>query len=264
LDRYLNGISAYELSFSQDGNLIAYTRYPEHTIWVAHADGSEPLQLTPAGIEAHQPHWSPDGRRIACMARELGKPWHILIVDAGTKSISWPIASGDDQGVPTWSRDGRSLMFGDHLLVKDHREMRIRLFDELTNQLSVLSGSTNLWTPRWSPDGTYISALRPDGTALLLSRPRSGEWKTVFEGLALDDSMWSHDSKSIFLMASSAPGTKQLVLVQVGDGRVERLADVLTFPVTEEQWFGIAPDGSMLGLKGVFSEEIYALDYKLH
>jgi Tol biopolymer transport system component/DNA-binding winged helix-turn-helix (wHTH) protein len=260
---YLNGIASYELDFSRDGSWIAYTRYPDHTIWKSRIDGSDPTQLTPPEIEAHQPHWSPVDGRIAFMGHKSGEPWRVFIVDSATKSLVQPIPFGEDQGVPTWSKDGHGFIFGERLLVKDHREMKIQLFDEQSGHLSPLPGSSNLWTARWSPDGDYISALRPNGTALLVSRCCSGEWKAIFEGLDLDDSMWSRDSKSVFLMAATGPGRRQLIRVQIADGRVEKLADISSFPVTDEQWFGLGPDGSVLGLRGASSQEIYALDYRL-
>ena len=221
------------------------------------------MQLTPPEIEAHQPHWSPADRRIAFMGHKSGEHWRVFTVDSETKPFVQPIPFGDDQGVPTWSKDGHSLIFGERLLVKDHKEMKIQLFDERSGNLSSLPGSSNLWSARWSPDGEYISALRPDGTALLVSRCCSGEWKSIFEGLALDDSMWSRDSKSVFLMAPTGPGRRRLIRVQIADGQVEHLADISSFPVTDERWLGLAPDGSVFGLKNSFLQEIYALDFKL-
>ena len=54
-----------------------------------------------------------------------------------------------------------------------------------------------------------------------------------------------------------------MIRVQIADGQVEHLADISSFPVTDEQWFGLAPDGSVFGLKNSFLQEIYALDFKL-
>jgi Tol biopolymer transport system component/DNA-binding winged helix-turn-helix (wHTH) protein len=260
---YLGGLPAYELDFSQDGKWITYTRYPQHTIWKARADGSERVQLTGSEFDAHQPHWSPDGTKIAFMAQQSGKAWRVLIIEAATGAIEEPVPDGDDQGVPTWSNDGQSLVFGDRLFVKDRSAMVIRVLDRRTRELSVVPGSADLWTPRWSPDGKFISALRPDGTALLLSRCCFGEWTTILDHAeSLDDSMWSSDSKFIFIMAGMGPGHRQLQRVSIPDGRVERIADTSSFPVPGEHWFGIAPDGSALGLRGARLQEIYAIDVR--
>jgi Tol biopolymer transport system component/DNA-binding winged helix-turn-helix (wHTH) protein len=261
---YLGGIPAYEIDFSRDGKWITYTRFPEHTIWKMKADGSERVQLTTTEFEAHQPHWSPDGSRIAFMARKPDKPWRVVTLEIASGATAEPISDANDQGVPTWSKDGHSLVFGDWLFVKEPVAMGIHLFDLQTRRLSTLAESANLWTPRWSPDGEYVSALRPRGGALLVARCCFSNWKTILEGTSLDDPMWSPDSKYIFLIAGSRSNSRSLILrVTVPEGRVEEIADIHDFPTTDEQWFGLAPDGSVLGLRGVRVQEIYALDYKL-
>ena len=122
--------------------------------WHAKADGSDRIQLTPDAYEAHQPHWSPDGSRIAFMARKPGKPWRIVILDVASGATEEPIPEGGEQGVPTWSKDGHSLVFGELLFVKDPTSMRIHFFDEQTPRVSELPGSEKLMdaamVARWS------------------------------------------------------------------------------------------------------------------
>lgn len=261
---YLGGIAAYQIDFSRDGKWMTYSRYPEHTIWKAKADGSERVQLTTQEYEAHQPHWSPDGHRIAFMARKPGRSWRVMTLEVANGAVDEPIPEGEEQGVPTWSSDGHSLVFGELLFVKDPASMAIRIFNRQTGRLSVLPESTHLSTPRWSPDGNYVSALSADGTTLLSSRCCWSEWKTILgKGERLDDPMWSPDSKYIFLMGRLGSSRPQLLKVAVPDGRLQHIADITDFPTTNEHWFGLAPDGSTLALKGVRLQEIYALDCKL-
>ena len=70
---------------------------------------------------------------------------------------------GDD---PNWSADGRKVVFhalGNAQPTKD----RLRILDLASHQVTVLPGSTSVYSPRWSPDGKYIAALstrpRPEG-----------------------------------------------------------------------------------------------------
>ncbi len=258
---YLGGIPAYEIDFSRDGRWMAYTRFPDHTIWKARTDGSERVQLTQAMFEAHQAHWSPDGSKIAFIARKPGKAWRIMKLDVSKGTLEEPIPEGDDQGVPTWSADGHSLVFGDWRYTNN--AMAIHVFDERTRRVSAMPGSGDLWTPRWSPDGVYISALRPKGDALLLAHCCSLEWKTILEGKTLDDPMWSSDSKYIFLIGKVGSARTKLLQLHIPDGKIDEIADVQDFTGTNEQWFGVAPDGSALGLRGVRMQEIYALECKL-
>ena len=43
---FLSGISAFNPTFSRDGNWVAYTSHPDHTLWGSRSNGSERLQLT--------------------------------------------------------------------------------------------------------------------------------------------------------------------------------------------------------------------------
>ena len=83
---YLSGISAGDLAFSRDGQWIAYITYPDEILWRCRIDGSDRQQLTTRG-SATLPVWSPDGKSIAYMKSELGKPTKIAIIsmNGGTR-----------------------------------------------------------------------------------------------------------------------------------------------------------------------------------
>jgi Tol biopolymer transport system component len=62
---FLSEFSAEGVNFSKDGAWIAYVKFPQGELWRSKADCSEPLQLTFHPLIAWDPHWSPDGKRIA-------------------------------------------------------------------------------------------------------------------------------------------------------------------------------------------------------
>ncbi len=81
-------------------------------IWIAQADGSNPVQLTNR-VGRHQgaPKWSPDGRWIAFDSQ--GEDGHISIfaVEA-TGGQPRKITTGPaDDFIPSWSRDGKWIYF---------------------------------------------------------------------------------------------------------------------------------------------------------
>lgn len=88
----------------------------------------------------------------------------------GSLSALTALRDAGDQGVPTWSKDGSRIVYGDWLYSRG-TPMKINLFDRLTSHVSVLEGSESLWTPRWSPDGRYIGAFRQDWTGLMVTMP---------------------------------------------------------------------------------------------
>jgi serine/threonine protein kinase len=178
---YLGGISAGSVSFSRDGNWIAYVKDPEGTLWRSKADGSEKLQLTFPPVTADSPDWSPDGKQIAfrlisptmpdrphktyLIAREGGTPVPVLPEDAKV------------EGVPTWSPDGSSLVFGG--LQNEPNRFPLRIVDIKTKRILEVPRSLGMWTPRWSPDGRYIAALSVDNETLMLFDLHAQDWKRL-------------------------------------------------------------------------------------
>ena len=110
---YLGGIPADCVSFSKDGQWVAYSTFPEGSLWRSKVDGSERLQLTFASmqpVDSVLPRWSPDGKQIAFQGMTPNKPWMMYLVSADGGSPQ-ELASG--LGDPGWSADGQSLVFGD-------------------------------------------------------------------------------------------------------------------------------------------------------
>jgi Tol biopolymer transport system component/DNA-binding winged helix-turn-helix (wHTH) protein len=253
------GFPAIDVAFPNDGAWAAFARYPDCTLWVSRADGSDRRQITSPGLEAHQPHWSPDGRRIAFMGRMPGKPSQIYMVDA-SGGVPQLVKPGPlDQGVPSWSSDGGSLVFGELRDRKPDAEMVIRVLDLRTGTETVLPGSKGKWSPRWSPDGRTILAQTTDFKDLELFDCKAQAWKALARADRINDASWSVDGKFVHFEASTAGG-QALFRVRVDDGKVEQLA---LQPEFEYSWSGVAPDGSPLTLRAVKIEEIYALDLKL-
>ena len=127
---------AEQPNFSADGSRIAFLRFNQQTftrsLWVANADGSEPMQSLPdtAFFDLSSPRLSPDGETVAFagsgemslsseppralwaelfgvhLAYAHGLPWDFYTMPAKGGEISKITNWGTDGAVLTWSPDG--------------------------------------------------------------------------------------------------------------------------------------------------------------
>jgi Tol biopolymer transport system component len=105
----------YGPQFSPDGRRIAFESERSgdaHEIWLAEADGTNPIQLTRGpGLAQGSPRWSPDGRRLAFDSQGEDGHWDIWTIDADGGSARRLTQGPGDENQPSWSRDGRSVYF---------------------------------------------------------------------------------------------------------------------------------------------------------
>ena len=255
-----NGIAAYELDYSRDKAWVVYVRFPDHTLWKSRPDGTGRVQLMPPIVLAHQPHWSPDGRKIAFMGQKKSGEWRVFLFPADGGPLEEALPDGEDQGVPTWSPDGKFIVFGDLLYRKPGPQRTIHLLDLRTHRATELAGSKGLWTPRWSPNGKYISALSYNSKSLSILDRKTSRWRELLRMNFMDNVMWSPDSRFIYFNAISAQFEESLFRVSVRSGRAERVVSLADAASPNENWYGVTPDGTPLALRNVAFQEVYALE----
>ncbi len=258
---FLGGISAEYVAFSKDAKWVAYTSYPEGTLWCSRLDGSERLQLSYPPVYAMLPRWSPDGQQIVFFEGAAGKPYKLYVVSpqGGSPRQLLP----DDsipQTDPTWSPDGAKIVFGG---VSNDANSVITVLDGASHQLSTLPGSKGLFSPRWSPDGRYIAALPGDSTKVLLFDMSSQKWSELARG-SVGWEEWSKDNQYIYFFDYS--GTGAISRVRLSDHKIERIADLRTLAPTgyEGSWFAITPDDVPMLLRDIGTQDIYSLDWEVH
>jgi dipeptidyl aminopeptidase/acylaminoacyl peptidase len=263
---YLPALLAADPDFSPDGEWVAYARLPDRTLWRSRLDGSNATPLTLPGASVHSPHWSPDGKQIAYLTKSAQNQYKACVVPAGGGQPQQLVPGAGEEGIPTWSRDGKLLAFGDVLHGRPASEMAIHLLDLRSHQVSTLPGSPGLWTPRWSPDGRYIAALAvgegAEGAsaaspAVLLYDFAARHWTTLAETENICNLTWSRDSQYVYFCAGTP--NPEMYRVRVANKRVEPLVSIKGFPLPED-WIGVAPDGSPLLIRGTSIQEIYTLD----
>ena len=263
---YLPGLSAQGMAFSRDGSRVAWTTVPEGALWQSKADGSDRRQLTFPPRESFEPRWSPDGTRIAFAAQEPGKPSKIYLVPAGGGIAEQVTAGESSDGDPSWSPDGDALAFGGHdpneASVEHHP---IQIVNLRSRVVTALPDSSHYFSPRWSPDGHWMLALDDVTFAVELYNFSTGKWEQL-TSLSAGYPNWSSDSRCVLFNSSSGPSAakqpyyriclsdrKPQLLVNLADGG-QLVSGTFNF------WTGVTPDGSILGIRDISIEEIYALD----
>ncbi len=200
---------------------MAYSSYPDGTLWRSKVDGTERLQLTSSPMEAMQPQWSPDGKQIAFTGNMPGKSPHVYIVsvDGG---VPKQVTKGEREELfPNWSRDGNSLFFSNFT-----REIATGIYhlNLTTNQLTTLPGSEGMWFPRLSPDNSYIAALSTTNRLIMLFDVKTQKWTNLTQTSALHIA-WSHDGKYVYF-DSTAEGEPAFYRVQIKDHKLERVTSL--------------------------------------
>jgi Tol biopolymer transport system component/DNA-binding winged helix-turn-helix (wHTH) protein len=255
---FLGGISATWVSFSKSEHSVAYINYPDQTLWRANSGGAEKTQITFAPLQVDGFSWSPNEQWFALRARAPGKPWMIYLVPSQGGDAQLIMPGEAEQGVPTWSEDGRSIAFGDvpSVFGKSSGTEAIHIFDLNTRKLTELPGSRGLWTARWSPNGKSLAALTIEGQQLMLYDFGTKKWRTT-RAENVNNPTWSHDGKYIYF--DTEGDDRALRRVLVADGHVDQLTSLHAYPNLAWWWSGVTPDNSPLILRNLGANEIYSL-----
>jgi Tol biopolymer transport system component/DNA-binding winged helix-turn-helix (wHTH) protein len=212
-----------EPAFSPDGQSIAFVRLAEdgnsRRIYIKRI-GSESIQeLTRGQDEQFSPAWSPDGRQIAYLARsENGLGLYIADIASSKppRRVFIPQEPSHwEQGALSWSPDGKSLIFPDHMGTESNSSIFRLDLDHLRAQsiTSPPAGWEGDLTPAYSPNGQYVAFSRASETAV-----RDIYWISLADGqlhqlthdrMNIDGLAWSRDSSAI-LFSSNRGGKYSL------------------------------------------------------
>lgn len=258
----LPGASATYVDYSKIGGLVAYVKLQEKTLWISKIDGGEGRRLTPLGMEVELPRWSPNGKEIAFTGKQLNRPWRVFIVPAAGGTPIEASDGDDNQGAPTWSPDGRYLVYGNVHCQEEH-SCAVHRIDVRSREITMLPGSQGLSTARWSSDGRHIAALDSSRQELYVLDGGRKVWRKLAEGINGNDISWSSDSRFIYTKSSTSGHTEILRVAATG-GPVQSVLTLDSFSRTAgklDTWFSLAPDGSLLLNRWLNTSEIYELSY---
>ena len=259
---YLNGASISDVSFSPDGQWLAYVTYPAGILWRSRVDGSQKLQLTSTvPLSAFLPRWSPDGKWVAFSGSDPDHPTRMYVISADGGTPRLLPAAELSAAVLSWMPDGVSLLF----LASEGTGLpgSVKTVNLKTLQVATIPDSQNLSFAAASPDGHHISATSVDGQKLMLFDSSTRHWSDLLK-MSVGSTSWSQDSKYIYFDTGLVENPA-FYRVRVADRKLERLADLKGLRRVVFAWIpwsGVTPDGAPLLLRDVSSQEVYALDFE--
>jgi len=157
------------------------------SLWTLPASGGPATRVTDEYLDARQPAWAPDSRRVAFQGYADGV-WHIYVMNADGSGLRAITSGPFDDREPSWSRDGNRIAFS------SDRSGNYDVFD-----LDVAGGTVRQLTN--SPANDYAPAYSPiNATIAFVSEreDRRGIW-------AVDTANASERSIAAATGAMSAP-----------------------------------------------------------
>jgi Tol biopolymer transport system component/DNA-binding winged helix-turn-helix (wHTH) protein len=260
LDQNLSAAALAE--YSVDGKWVAWLNASDGSLWRSRVDGSERIELTTPPLRIFSMKWSPDNRRLALMGEEPGKPWRIYLIDAEGGKITPLLGEDRNEADPDWSADGQSIVFGRPPDRMDNGQPKaIYLLSLTSHKMTEIPGSKGLFSPRLSPDGRYIAAMRLDQRALLLFDRKQERWTTLTTH-GVGDPIWSHDGGSIYFQDFLEAG-KPIYRIAVPAGSPELVAtmdNLRPIAVTDYRLISLAPSDLPVVSARTSTVNLYAVD----
>jgi serine/threonine protein kinase len=255
---FLSGISAIDPTFSRDGQWVAYTSYPDHTLWRSRSDGSERMQLTYPPMEVRFPAISPDGTKVAFATTNQAA--YVISMDGGSpRQIADKLTAGAQ-----WSPDGNLLVIDS--VVNTNFSGAVNqsyvLISDLRSGKTAVPSSQGVGGAFWVTQDSLV-AVNEDQTKLLIFDFKTERWSDLAT-VNLVDWNTSPDGKYLYLATGGAePKVERL---RFADRKIETIASLKDIrrvaDWSEGTQISVAPDGSPVFTRDIGTQEIYALSVK--
>jgi len=176
-------------------------------VYVMNADGSNTKRVTYAtavttlNLDADEPSWSPDGKRIAyklsaCQsATSCGYGVVVIAADGSGTTLLTP--SGSNDAVPDWSPDGTRIVLAS--AIGDYWQI-FAVDSDGSNRKRLTSNTAHDWAPRWSPDGRKIAfESNRDGKyqVYVMNADGSGQTRLLSSNANEHQVAWSPDGRKL-------------------------------------------------------------------
>jgi Tol biopolymer transport system component len=257
---FLSGISATSPSFSKDGQWVAYTSYPDHTLWRSRSDGSERMQLTYPPTEVIWPSVSPDGTKVTFTV--CCYETHVIDMDGGL-----PQRIEKQSSATHFSPDQNSLIITsliDGGRPGDKNTLELKICDLRTGKISVVPSSAGKLGGQWITQDKIV-AVTEVAAKLMTFDFKTEEWTDLVVGDLVN---WAVSPDGKYLTFTTGGAEPKVQRLRFADRQIETIASLkdLRRVVDSVEISGtqvtVAPDGSPVFTRDVGTQEIYSLTVK--
>ncbi len=251
---FLGGVSANDVTFSKDGQWVAYRSFPDGILWRSRADGTDRLQLSYAGV-GESINFSPDGKSVEY---DSGGKIFLIGMEGGEPKV---LVDDGKSGGADWSPDGKHLAF--------YSGGNMTVLDVGSGQRSDLGNGGGLWGLRWIGEDKLVGAVDVRSAFKLfdLKTHAWSDWAIEPKPNAI--SRWGVSPDQQYLYYATSGTDPQLMRVRIGETKAEPIADLKDFHFAMfiqlnggDVWISFAPDGSPILTRDIGSQEVYALSVK--
>jgi Tol biopolymer transport system component/predicted Ser/Thr protein kinase len=257
---FLGGISAEFVSFSKDGQSVAYISFPDGIVWKANTDGSQREQVTGTAMAPRSLRLSPDGTQVLFVDSSSSQGTAAMWIVSSQGGVARRLLPHDSEPEtdPTWSPDGQQIVFATGPEGLGNPKSTVSILDLASNKVTPLPGSVGLTSPRWSPDGGRIVAESYDLLTMKLFDVKTQQWSVLYKGGVTVFPTWSSDSRYIFFVPNFYG---PIFRIPIAGGNAELVADTKDVKYTGYfgLWFGLDSTDTPLLLRDAGTQDIYAL-----
>jgi dipeptidyl aminopeptidase/acylaminoacyl peptidase len=181
---------AWDVHWSPDGSWLAVTfesKGQDYGIHLVSIDGDKTFLLADESglLNAHNPVWSPDSKKLAFHSDSMNGFHQIGLFDLPSREITWLTEGQDNLHTPAWSKDGSMLVCVRAQGTSDEISIR-KVVDPPADQELEFSVELGVhYKPRFTPDGKHV--------IFIFNNPRFPPdlWKLTLENGTLTQLMYS-------------------------------------------------------------------------
>jgi Tol biopolymer transport system component/DNA-binding winged helix-turn-helix (wHTH) protein len=210
------GVEAWEPNLSRDGSKLAFStlRAGKRELWEQSLPDGRAEPIAPDdNYVRFNPHWSPDGRRLAYGRSLVGSTEYQHFVWSPEGRVEEPlIPLKKGLNLYDWSPDGKQLLLSEQTSDNTIQVSALSAIplphSESAPRKIAAKADHYLWEPHFSPDGRWVVFLDQSihvvstQSIMYVTPATGGPWIPVTDGKFWEDKpQWAADGKTLYFLS---------------------------------------------------------------